>query len=1441
MLAFIRKYFPLLLALAGLAALWSCNSADVEDEQYLTWNLSSSLKDYDIVDIRLVSSTDSSVKYDSVWHGKIDDPANFPKYKLREAKGKDFTIRIRGYNKDGELVMAKDIKVVGKQPEPPVVGHADVRLFELTASPATLSPAFSPNVYSYTGQVAEEITSIKLSALPLDLVNVLSVDTKVVAWGENVSKNLDIGANVFTLTVSTKDGKDSKSYSVNINRGRIIPPEEITDISLKDTSLNLWLGDPVTQLKADVTPAGAAVSWSSSNENVATVDATGKVKPIGSGNAEITVSGGSHSAVASVKVKKDAPVVKAGDNIPARVGEEVTFNITLSQEHGSFVYFKYDLDGDGNPDNLDTTNAPASLTLKHTYNAPAEVITWFEAKDTEGWITRVTRVISISNSAFQLAIISPSKDTTVRTTPITILYRVNGTELTRSVALKEGPQAVSIDTGTGTDKVSRTLNITLDTQGPAVPVVTVPATTSEPKPTWTWAAATNSGGVDLFRYSLDSAGLAVAVEGAAKTYTPSNGLLPGDYTLYVQERDSIGNWSLPGKGKVTIKATDTTPPNAPNLSAPAQTGLAPKWTWTSGGGGGAGIYKFKLGDSAVASATESNATEFTMTETPVSGVSYTLYVSERDSTGNYSKVASKTVLFDNTKPTVSIAAPQPNGTYPTKLTTVPFSGTVSGPYPVVKVSYLINGLPAADADFTKPNWSIPGIALVENTPTLVTVVAIDDQGNKGQASVTLVRDNTKPGAPNITTFPATPSKSLTGGFAWTAGSDNTSGSGLNGNYRWSFDAAAWTETSSLQVTGLTLKEGSNTFYLQEQDQAGNWSDPATKIVIVDNAGPAVSVTTPAANATLSTVHVTVTGTVSDALTSVASVNVTGSVSGVAPVSGGTFSTADLILRSGLDTLIVTATDALGNTTVKTVIVTVNVALPALTIDYPTDGMPYNMDTITVRYTISSGAQKQLFTTAANTPDGNWALQVTSPPNEAGQTTKQTVTILRDKTGPVFPTLSPSGTNWTITPPSWTFTSGGDGTGGGVANVWNYSYTFNGGTPVTGSLTTNSFSLLAGSEGTYAFNVRQQDKAGNFGAYSAISTLKYDKTPNSVSVSLPLPEFVTNTGNVSLVCKLNGVDQPAQNVTLTKTGDTVNVLTCSYPDSAGNPATATTKVWYRPTVYFVKTGTVGGDGSSWAKAFATIRQAMAKVQGGATKQIWVAGGNYDQDPGDTGLVMKTNLSLYGGFNPAKHTAIGDRTFAAADTSYLRATEFSALMTISGVKGLDIKNVTVDGFSFQQIQSVEGITMGYANGISLKNLQFTPTGNPGSPSAISAGNAVFTCDNCLFSGYKGDYYTITASPAVTMTMNNSTFTGNVLGGESGGRFIYLEGPKEVFFNTKFLDNPGVTYPTFRDIQYTNTTGTMDFTSCTFRATNKDVGLIVQSSSPNVTYSAIAWITP
>ena len=79
----------------------------------------------------------------------------------------------------------------------------------------------------------------------------------------------------------------------------------LTGLTLSNDTLSLSVGDGA-YLTASQSPATAALpdlTWSSSEETVATVNANGRVAAVGAGDAEITVSGGGFSANCTVTVK----------------------------------------------------------------------------------------------------------------------------------------------------------------------------------------------------------------------------------------------------------------------------------------------------------------------------------------------------------------------------------------------------------------------------------------------------------------------------------------------------------------------------------------------------------------------------------------------------------------------------------------------------------------------------------------------------------------------------------------------------------------------------------------------------------------------------------------------------------------------------------------------------------------------------------------------------------------------------------------------------------------------------------------------------------------------------------------------------------------------------------------------------------------------------------
>ena len=82
-------------------------------------------------------------------------------------------------------------------------------------------------------------------------------------------------------------------------------PTNVNSVTISETSVNLAIG-ATKQLKATTDPAGATVTWESSNTAVATVTPGGAVKAETEGEAIITAKAGDKSATCTVTVSADA-------------------------------------------------------------------------------------------------------------------------------------------------------------------------------------------------------------------------------------------------------------------------------------------------------------------------------------------------------------------------------------------------------------------------------------------------------------------------------------------------------------------------------------------------------------------------------------------------------------------------------------------------------------------------------------------------------------------------------------------------------------------------------------------------------------------------------------------------------------------------------------------------------------------------------------------------------------------------------------------------------------------------------------------------------------------------------------------------------------------------------------------------------------------------------
>ncbi|MEH7113792.1 choice-of-anchor I family protein [Neobacillus niacini] len=105
------------------------------------------------------------------------------------------------------------------------------------------------------------------------------------------------------------------SGTVSVNEVQVSPIVRISGITLDQTQASLKVGETVT-LRVAIQPADATedkvVTWTSSDEKVATVTSNGLVTAIGAGSVTITVQtkNGAHTVTANITVTQPTPPVK---------------------------------------------------------------------------------------------------------------------------------------------------------------------------------------------------------------------------------------------------------------------------------------------------------------------------------------------------------------------------------------------------------------------------------------------------------------------------------------------------------------------------------------------------------------------------------------------------------------------------------------------------------------------------------------------------------------------------------------------------------------------------------------------------------------------------------------------------------------------------------------------------------------------------------------------------------------------------------------------------------------------------------------------------------------------------------------------------------------------------------------------------------------------------
>ncbi len=322
-------------------------------------------------------------------------------------------------------------------------------------------------------------------------------------------------------------------------------------------------------------------------------------------------------------------------------------------------------------------------------------------------------------------------------------------------------------------------------------------------------------------------------------------LSDGQYALKLSVADKSGNQT---EAVFTLQ-WDTTPPNSPNANGTPHTpNVQPTWTWSSGGGGN-NNYRIRIGHTNSSGGdpqvlfgwTDTTSENYTHASSLTNNRKYTLFVQEKDDAENWSDSDTFEIWVDTSYTS------EPNitrdGSYLRNATDTSviwnWSSGLGNPA-TEKYRWRLNG----------SNWTILADDVTSYTKVFSSTPGIDDGIHTfeveeynvsssqwvGKISSSMVEiDATPPSAPTVNG--TSPTNDNTPTWAWSPGS----GDGIR-IYKRKMNSSAWSpNTSSTSYTpGSGQSDGNYTLYIQEKDQAGNWSTSGSKLINIDTTVPTVS-------------------------------------------------------------------------------------------------------------------------------------------------------------------------------------------------------------------------------------------------------------------------------------------------------------------------------------------------------------------------------------------------------------------------------------------------------------------------------------------------------------------------------------------------------------------------------------------------------------------------
>ena len=232
--------------------------------------------------------------------------------------------------KDGET--SKKITLTGLENENPdrMIDGKDFYFTLMASDNGSIGNDSYAHVVLYNAdvtKVAERIEAMDLTGYTAESVKVLNdAMSEMKALGTTATKD-----QVKAAVKKVLDAKNALRAADENNPAY----EAVTGVSLDKTTAKLTEKGQTVELKATVAPATASikdVSFATSDANVVTVDANGKVTAVGNGTATITVTtdDGNKTAICSVTV--ELPAEPTPDPVPADLVQKVNNEIAAAAD-----------------------------------------------------------------------------------------------------------------------------------------------------------------------------------------------------------------------------------------------------------------------------------------------------------------------------------------------------------------------------------------------------------------------------------------------------------------------------------------------------------------------------------------------------------------------------------------------------------------------------------------------------------------------------------------------------------------------------------------------------------------------------------------------------------------------------------------------------------------------------------------------------------------------------------------------------------------------------------------------------------------------------------------------------------------------------------------------------------------------------------------------------